>query len=96
MIIDLLEQIPLLLVNRPTGAFYIFPNVSAYFGKKSGQEIIKDADDFAMYILNEANVAVVSGSAFGADECIRISYAAAEETLREAVRRIGEAIKKLI
>lgn len=88
MIIGLLQEIPGFRVNDPQGAFYIFPNVSHYFGKTNGKDTIYDADSFAMEILNNAHVGLVSGSAFGNDDCIRISYAASEETLREAVRRI--------
>ncbi len=88
MIIGLLQDIPGFRVNDPQGAFYIFPNVSHYFGKTNGKDTIIDADSFAMEILNNAHVGIVSGSAFGNDDCIRISYAASEETLREAVRRI--------
>ena len=96
MIIGLLENIEGFKVNRPTGAFYSFPNIAAYFNKSNGDNIIKNSDDFAMYLLGEAHVAVVSGAAFGADECIRISYAASEEQLREAVRRIKAACEKLV
>ncbi len=95
MMIDLLEQIPLFLVNRPPGAFYIFPDISAYFGKSFGDYHIKDSSDFAMYILKEAHVALVAGAAFGNDNCIRISYAASDEQLRESVKRIKEAVAKL-
>jgi aspartate aminotransferase len=95
LIISLLEQIPLFKVNKPMGAFYIFPDVSAYFGKSYDSNVIKDSDDFAMYLLGEAHVATVSGAAFGEPRCIRISYAASETDIREAIRRIGEAVSKL-
>lgn len=95
MVIGLLEQIPLIMVNRPTGAFYLFPNVSAYFGKSYNGQTVSNSDDFAMYILKEAHVACVSGAAFGAPNCIRISYAASEEQLVEAIRRMHEALTKL-
>ncbi len=95
MVIELLEAIPGMQVNRPEGAFYIFPNISAYFGKKAGDMTINNSDDFAEYILNEGHVAIVAGSAFGADDCFRLSYAASEEQLREAIRRIGECVAKL-
>lgn len=88
MVIELLKEIPGLKVNDPQGAFYIFPNVSSYYGKTNGKDTIYDADSFAMELLNNGHVALVSGSAFGNDECIRISYAASEDTLREAIRRI--------
>ncbi len=96
MVIELLEQIPGMQVNRPEGAFYIFPNISAYFGKKAGDMTINNSDDFAEYILNVGHVAIVAGSAFGADDCFRLSYAASEEKLREAIRRIGECVAKMI
>lgn len=95
MMIDLLEQIPLFLVNRPPGAFYIFPDISAYFGKSYGEYQINDSSDFAMYLLKEAHVAIVAGAAFGNNNCIRISYAASDEQLRESVKRIKEAVAKL-
>jgi aspartate aminotransferase len=95
LIISLLEQIPLFKVNKPMGAFYIFPDVSAYFGKSYDSNVIKDSDDFAMYLLGEAHVATVSGAAFGEPRCIRISYAASETDIREAIRRIAEAVSKL-
>lgn len=95
MVIELLEAIPGMQVNRPEGAFYIFPNISTYFGKSAGDITINNSDDFAEYILNEGHVAIVAGSAFGADDCFRLSYAASEEQLREAIRRIGECVGKL-
>jgi aspartate aminotransferase len=95
LVIELLEQIPLFMVNRPMGAFYIFPDVSAYFGKSFDGVTVSNADDFAMFLLEYAHVATVSGSAFGEPKCIRISYAASEEQIREAVRRIKDAVQKL-
>lgn len=96
LIIGLLEQVPLFLVNRPMGAFYIFPDISAYFGRHYQGKAIKDADDFAMYLLEYAHVATVSGAAFGEPRCIRLSYAASEDEIREAIRRIDEAVGKLV
>ncbi len=90
-----LKNIPLFKVNHPTGAFYIFPDVSAYFGMSYDGEVIANADDFAMFLLKEACVATVSGSAFGADECIRLSYAASEDQLNRAIAQITEAVGKL-
>lgn len=96
LIIGLLEQIPLLLVNRPQGAFYIFPDVSAYFGKKTSEGVIvKDADDLSLYLLAEAMVSTVSGAAFGNDRCIRLSYATSEIKLRESAARIEKALRQL-
>ena len=96
LVIDLLEQIPLFLVNRPMGAFYILPDVSAYFGRSCEGIAVNNADDFAMFLLEYAHVATVSGSAFGEPKCIRISYAASEEEIREAVKRIKDAVAKLV
>jgi aspartate aminotransferase len=93
--IKLLAEIPGFKVNKPTGAFYVFPDISSYFGKSANGQVIKNADDLAIYLLEAGHVAVVSGSAFGADECIRLSYAASEESLREAVKRIKEAMQQL-
>jgi aspartate aminotransferase len=96
LIINLLEQIPLLLVNRPQGAFYIFPDVSAYFGKTAQDgNIVKDADDLSLYLLAEAKVSTVSGVAFGNDRCIRLSYATSESKLTEAAERIHQALISL-
>ena len=97
LLIGLLNEIPEFKVNYPKGAFYIFPDVSAYIGKdlKNGQHF-KDDDEFAMYILRQAHVAIVAGSAFGAPGCLRISYAASEETLTEAVRRIKNCLAELV
>ncbi len=92
---NLLSQIPGFKVNNPQGAFYIFPDVSAYFGKSSADMIIQNADDLSEYLLAKAHVAVVSGSAFGAEDCIRLSFAASEEELKDAVSRIASAMKSL-
>ncbi len=91
----LLDAIDGVKTNTPEGAFYIFPDVSAFFGKSDGEQTIANSDDLAMYLLNKAHVSVVTGSAFGAPECIRISFAASDEELKEAVRRIGEALNAL-
>lgn len=93
--LQLLDSVPGMLCNHPQGAFYVFPDISYYFGKSHGEYTIKNADDLAMYILENALVATVSGSGFGADECIRISYAASDEDLIEATRRIKEALELL-
>ena len=95
MVLQLLEAIPGVKVNLPLGAFYIFPDISAYFGKKSDKMEINNATDFCDYILQEAFVAVVSGAAFGADECFRISYAASEAELKEAVARMAKVLAQL-
>jgi len=91
----LLADIPGLKTRLPQGAFYFFPEINSYFGKKYDKYTINDSNDLAMYLLYEANVALVPGAAFGDDNCIRFSYAAAENVLIEAVRRIKEALAKL-
>lgn len=95
MSLELLSQIPGMKVNRPQGAFYIFPDISSYFGKSAAGMQVSNSDDFCEYLLGAAHVAVVAGSAFGADNCFRLSYAASEKELREAIRRIGEAVSRL-
>jgi aspartate aminotransferase len=95
LMINGLEKIDGLRVNRPQGAFYIFPDVSAFFGKSSGDYTINNSDDLAEYLLLEAHVATVTGAAFGAPTCLRISYAASEEQLTKAIERISEALGKL-
>ena len=95
MVYKLLCDIPGLKVRLPQGAFYFFPDVSAYYGKSFNGKKIENSTDMAFYLLNEANVATVMGAAFGDDSCIRLSYATSEELLREALRRIKEALEKL-
>lgn len=95
LVLALLQEIPSFKVNKPEGAFYLFPDISEYFGTQYGEHTIDDADAFALYLLDEAHVAVVSGAAFGAPECIRISYASSEEELKEACLRIKIACEKL-
>ena len=92
-IIDLLQDIEGFEVNVPKGAFYVFPDISAFFGKKLKGKLIENASDFAMYLLVEANVATVTGDAFGCPNNIRISYAASLENIEEAIRRIAEAVR---
>lgn len=92
LVIGLINDIPGLKVNVPEGAFYAFPDVSSYFGKTLNGYEIKDANDLSMYLLEFANVATVTGDAFGNPNCIRLSYATSEEVLVEAFRRIKEAL----
>ncbi|RDK84167.1 pyridoxal phosphate-dependent aminotransferase [Marinirhabdus gelatinilytica] len=92
LILDLLNDIPGFKTNEPEGAFYVFPNVSHYFGKTLNGKKIENASDFALYLLEEANVATVTGEAFGNPECIRISYAASEKDIKEAMKRIKKAL----
>jgi len=93
LIIELLTAIPGIKTNRPQGAFYVFADVSFYFGKTLKGKTIANASDFALYLLEEAHVATVTGDAFGNGNCIRISYAASEEHIRTAVERIAIALK---
>ena len=95
LMISKLQEIEGLKLSIPQGAFYIFPDVSHYFGKSHKGTTIANANDFCMYLLNEANVATVTGEAFGSPNCMRISYAAADEKLIEAVSRIKTALEKL-
>ena len=88
LVVRLINEIPGLKLNVPEGAFYVFPDVSSYFGKTLRGSLIKNADDFSMYLLGEANVATVTGDAFGNPDCIRFSYATSEEILTEALTRI--------
>ncbi len=92
IVLGLLKEIDGLKLNTPDGAFYVFPDVSNFFGKTIKGKEIQNASDFSMLLLEEANVATVTGDAFGSPNCIRISYAASEEQLREAIRRIKEVL----
>ena len=92
LVVGLIREIPGLKINVPEGAFYVFPDVSSFFGKTLRGTTIKNADDFSMYLLSEANVATVTGDAFGDPKCIRFSYATSEEQLIEAMRRIKEVL----
>jgi len=93
LVVRLVKEIPGFKVNIPEGAFYVFPDVSAFFNKTLKGTLIKDATDFSMYLLAEANVATVTGDAFGNPDCLRISYATSEAQLTEALHRIKEAVK---
>lgn len=96
LVLKMLSEIPGIETNEPEGAFYVFPNISSYFGKKtSSGETIKDATDFSMYLLNEAQVAVVTGEAFGNPNCIRLSYATSNDQLIKAINRIADALQQL-
>lgn len=92
MVLELLGEIEGFKLNVPEGAFYVFPDISAFFGKTFKGKEIKNASDFSMLLLEEANVATVTGEAFGAPDCIRMSYAASELQLREAIKRIKEIL----
>ncbi len=92
LVVGLLKDIPGVKINVPDGAFYVFPDVSSFFGKTLRGMEIKNAEDFSMYLLKEACVATVTGDAFGNADCIRFSYAASEDQLKEALKRIKEAL----
>ena len=92
LVLKLLDEVPGFINNTPEGAFYVFPNISSFFGKTLRGKTIKNATDFSLYLLEEALVATVTGEAFGNPDCIRISYAASQEQIIEAIRRIKEAV----
>ena len=92
LILDLLSEIPGFKTNQPQGAFYVFPDISYFFGKELQGVKINNASDLSMYLLEKANVATVTGDAFGSPNCIRISYAASEENIIEALKRIKKAL----
>ncbi len=96
LVVELASQIPGLKINRPQGAFYLFPEVSAYLGKTTpdGKNIATSAD-LAMYLLESGHVATVDGGAFGMEGYIRLSYATSDDNLREALRRIKDALLAL-
>ena len=95
LVVSLAREIPGIKVNEPQGAFYLFPEVSSYFGKKYGDKVINNAADLAMYLLEEGHVATVDGEAFCLPGYIRLSYATSDDNIREAMRRIKEALAKL-
>ena len=95
LIVSLAKEIPGLEVNRPQGAFYLFPKCDSFYGKKYEDRVINDSNDLAMYLLEVGHVAAVGGASFGAPECIRMSYATSDENIIEAMRRIKEALAKL-
>ena len=92
LILNLIAEIPGFKTNTPQGAFYVFPDISYYFGKNIKGTLINTASDFSMYLLEKANVATVTGEAFGNPNCIRISYAASEEAISEACKRIKKVL----
>ncbi len=95
LLIKLVKDIPGVKTNVPVGAFYLFPDVSQYYGRRFENTSINNGNDLCMYLLNDANVALVPGEAFGTPECIRISYATSKELIIEAVRRIRVSLEKL-
>jgi len=95
LVYNLLKEIDGLKVNMPQGAFYFFPDVSSYFGKSAGSIKVDNATDLCMYILEKAHVSLVTGEAFGDPNCVRLSYAASEEELKEAIKRIKKVLSDL-
>jgi aspartate aminotransferase len=95
IVYNLLKEIPGVKANYPTGAFYFFPDVSYYYGKKDGDRVIKNGDDFCFYMLEKVWVSLVPGGAFGDENCVRLSYAASEKELVEAMKRMKEALAVL-
>ncbi len=95
IVYKLLKEIPGVKANYPEGAFYFFPDVSHYYGKSDGSSTIKNGDDFCLYVLDKAHVSLVAGSAFGDEDCVRLSYAASEIELVEALKRMKEALAQL-
>ncbi|NJN41032.1 MAG: aminotransferase class I/II-fold pyridoxal phosphate-dependent enzyme, partial [Flammeovirgaceae bacterium] len=95
VVFNLLKEIPGIKANYPQGAFYFFPDVSSYYGKSADSRVINTGDDLCMYLLETANVSLVPGAAFGEEKCVRLSYAASENELREAIQRMKNALSKL-
>jgi len=95
LILKMIADIPGIKCNKPDGAFYVFPDISSYYGKSDGTVTIKSSDDMCLYLLEKAHIATVPGSGFGNDKCIRISYAIADEKLAEALKRFKDALAKL-
>ena len=95
LLIGLVNKIPGVITNKPNGAFYLFPDVSNYYGKSDGSATINNSTDLCLYLLDKAHVALVTGEAFGSPECIRISYATSKEQITEAINRIKPALENL-
>ena len=91
-----MREVPGFKVQAPKGAFYVFPDCSAYLGKSFNGKIMANAADLSMYLLEEAHVAAVGGVAFGAPECMRFSYATSDENIVKAVDRVKAALAKLV
>ena len=96
LICNLLEEIEGMKVTVPQGAFYVMPDISFYLGMSDGETKIENSDDLALYLLDKAQVATVGGDAFGAPDCFRISYATSDDLIIEAVKRIRDALKRLV
>lgn len=94
-VLELVKDIPGIICPEPDGAFYVFPDVSYYYGKSDGQTTVQNAADFSMYLLNTAHVSSVMGDAFGESKCVRFSFANSMKNIEEGWRRIKEALGKL-
>jgi aspartate aminotransferase len=95
LICSLLEKIRGLKVGVPQGAFYVMPDITYFIGKSDGSTVIRDSEDLSLFLLDKAQVALVGGAAFGAPDCIRISYATSDENIKEACKRIDSALSLL-
>jgi len=95
LVYDAISKIPGIKCSKPAGAFYVFPDVSSYYGKSAEGKVIKNSDDMSMYLLEKAFIATVPGSGFGNDKCIRISFATSDEKLKLAMERLKDALEKL-
>jgi len=95
LVLNLMKDIPGWKTNTPEGAFYVFPDISYYFGKTDGSTVINNPEDMCMYLLKDAKVALVTGEAFGDNQCIRFSYATSDKLLTEAIARIKVSLAKL-
>ena len=95
LVLEIVSKIPGMICPEPAGAFYIFPDVSSYYGKSDGEQTIRNAADFSMYLLNTAHVSSVMGDAFGEPNCVRFSFANSREKIEEAWKRISTALAKL-
>jgi len=95
LVYDAISKIPGIKCSKPAGAFYVFPDVSSYYGKSADGKVIKNSDDMSMYLLEKAFIATVPGSGFGNDKCIRISFATSDEKLKLAMERLKDALEKL-
>lgn len=95
LIVELAKDIPGFEVNKPEGAFYLFPKCDSFYGKKFGDKVINSSDDLALYLLEHGHVACVGGTSFGAPECIRMSYATSDENIVESMKRIKKALAEL-
>jgi aspartate aminotransferase len=95
IVYNLLKDIPGVKSNYPEGAFYFFPDVSSFYGKSDGSKVITTGDDLCLYLLEKAHVSLVPGGAFGDEDCVRLSYAASEKDLVEALKRMKEALLAL-